>query len=72
MLDLVNSNGVVVRSNNNWKESQQAEITVVGLQPSDDRESALVETVAPGHYTAIVRGNGNTTGVGVVEVYNLQ
>jgi hypothetical protein len=71
-LDLVNSNGVVVRSNNNWKESQQAEITAIGLQPSDDRESALVETVAPGNYTAIVRGNGNTTGVGVVEVYNLQ
>jgi hypothetical protein len=68
-LDLVNSNGVVVRSNNDWKEFQQAEISATGLQPSDDRESALVETVAPGNYTAIVRGNGNTTGVGVVEVY---
>jgi hypothetical protein len=71
-LDLVNSNGVVVRSNNNWKEFQQAEITAAGLQPSDDRESALVETVGPGNYTAIVRGNENTTGVGVVEVYLLQ
>ena len=71
-LDLVNSNGVVIRSNNNWRESQQAEIIATGLQPSDDRESALLETVNPGNYTAIVRGSGNTTGVGLVEVYNLQ
>jgi hypothetical protein len=70
-LDLVNSNGVVIRSNNDWRESQQAEIIATGLQPGDDRESALVETVAPGNYTAIVRGNGNTTGVALVEVYNI-
>lgn len=71
-VDLVNSNGVVIRSNNDWRESQQAEIIATGLQPSDDRESALVEAVNPGNYTAIVRGNGNTTGVGLIEVYNLQ
>jgi PKD domain len=71
-LDLVNSDGVVIRSNNDWRESQQAEIVAVGLQPADDRESALVQTVAPGNYTAIVRGVGNLTGVGLVEVYLLQ
>jgi len=71
-LDLVNSDGVVVRSNNDWRDSQQSEIIATGLQPSDDRESALVETLAPGSYTAIVRGAGNTTGVGLVEVYLLQ
>ena len=71
MLDLVNSNGVVLRSNNNWKESQRTEIEAMGLQSGDDRESALIETVAPGNYTAIVRGAGNTTGVGLVEVYNV-
>ena len=71
-LDLVNSSGVVVRANNDWKLSQRAEIEALGLQPGDDRESALVETLAPGNYTAIVRGNGNTTGVGLVEVYNVQ
>jgi len=71
-LDLVNSNGVVLRANNNWKDSQEAAITATGLQPGDLRESALVETLAPGNYTAIVRGTGNTTGVGLVEVYNLQ
>jgi hypothetical protein len=71
-LDLVNSNGVVLRSNNNWRESQLAAITATGLQPSDDREAALVQTLAPANYTAIVRGAGNTAGVGLVEVYNLQ
>jgi len=71
-VDLVNSNGVVIRSNNDWRESQEAEIIATGLQPSDDRESALVEAVNPGNYTAVVRGSGNTTGVGLIEVYNLQ
>ena len=62
-LDLVDSNGVVLRSNNNWKDSQQTEIEATGLQPNDDiRESALVETLAPGNYTAIVRGAGNYDG----------
>jgi hypothetical protein len=71
-LDLVNSNGDVLRSNNNWKDSQQTEIEATGLQPDDIREAALVETLASGNYTAIVRGAGNTTGVGLVEVYNVQ
>jgi hypothetical protein len=71
-LDLVNSNGVVLRSNNNWRDSQEAAITATGLQPPDDREAALAATVAPGNYTAIVRGVGNTTGIGLVEVYNVQ
>ena len=71
-LDLVNSNGVTLRSNNDWKDFQQTEIEGTGLQPGDIRESALVETLAPGNYTAVVRGKNNTTGVGLVEVYNLQ
>ena len=70
-LDLVNSSGTVIRSNNNWKDSQRSEIEAAGLAPNHDEEAALVETVAPGAYTAIVRGNGRTTGVGLVEVYNI-
>jgi hypothetical protein len=71
-LDLVNSSGMVLRTNDNWKLAQRAEIEALSLQPSDDRESALVENLAPGNYTAIVRGVGNTTGVGLVEVYNVE
>jgi hypothetical protein len=69
-LDLVNSSGTVIRSNDNWKDSQRAEIEATGLAPTHDAESALLEAVAPGAYTAIVRGAGRTTGVGLVEVYN--
>jgi hypothetical protein len=43
-----------------------------GLAPTEERESALLATLAPGAYTAIVRGVNNTTGVGLVEIYNLQ
>jgi uncharacterized delta-60 repeat protein len=72
-LDLVNSSGTVVRSNDNWKDDpiQRSAIEAAGLAPGHDEEAALVETVAPGAYTAIVRGSNRTTGVGLVEVYHI-
>ncbi len=72
-LDLVNSSGTAIRSNNNWKDDpiQRSAIEAAGLGPGHDEEAALVETLAPGAYTAIVRGNGGTTGVGLVEVYHI-
>jgi hypothetical protein len=70
-LELVDSHGAVVRANDNWKGIQQSDIEASGLQPSDDRESAVIETLTAGNYTAVVRGKDNTTGVAVVEVYNL-
>ncbi|MBA2269221.1 MAG: hypothetical protein H0W20_01320 [Chthoniobacterales bacterium] len=71
VLELRDSNGELVRSNNNWKESQQAEIEATGIPPRNDLESAIVATLPPAPYTAIVAGNGGTTGVGLVEVYQL-
>jgi hypothetical protein len=72
-LDLVNASGTVIRSNDNWKDDpqQRALIEAAGLAPGNDAEAALVETVAPGAYTAVVRGSGRTTGVGLVEAYNI-
>jgi uncharacterized delta-60 repeat protein len=72
-LDLVNSSGTVIRSNNDWKDDapQRALVEAAGLAPNHDQETALVETVAPGQYTAVVRGSGRTTGVGLVEAYNI-
>jgi hypothetical protein len=72
-LDLVNSSGTVIRSNDNWKDDaqQRALLEAAGLAPSHDEEAALVETIAPGAYTAIVRGSNGTTGVGLVEAYNI-
>jgi hypothetical protein len=76
-LELHNGSGTTIASNDNWKTrpdgtSQQAEIQATTIPPTKDLESALVATLAPGNYTAIVRGKNNTTGVGLVEVYNLQ
>lgn len=70
-LDLVNSNGMVIHSNDSWQSSQAGLIQAANLAPRYDQEAALVETLAPGAYTAIVRGAGRTTGVGLVEVYSL-
>jgi len=72
-LDLVNSSGTVIRSNDNWRDDpqQRAAIEAAGLAPAHLEEAALVETVAPGAYTAIVRGSNRTTGVGLVEAYNI-
>ena len=70
-LDLVNASGTVIRSNDNWRDSQQSEIEAANLAPSHNEEAALVQTVPPGAYTAVVRGNGRTTGVGLIEAYNI-
>jgi hypothetical protein len=70
-LELVNSNGDTVAANNNWRDAQQGEIEATGIPPSSDLEAALVQVVPAGAYTAIVRGFGDGTGVGLVEVYNL-
>lgn len=70
-LQLRDSNGLVVRTNDNWKDSSdRAQIEATGLAPSDDRESAIIRTLDPGAYTAILRGANNTTGIALVEVYD--
>ena len=58
-------------TNNNWRDSQEGEIQATGIPPTDNLESAILATLAPGAYTAIERGNGNTSGVGLIEVYDL-
>lgn len=70
-LELKDANGSTLISNDDWKQSQEAEINQTGLAPTDIRESALVTSLPDGNYTAIVRGKDNTTGVAVVEVYSV-
>jgi hypothetical protein len=77
VLEFHGADGTTLASNDNWKvrsdgSSQQAEIEATGLPPSNNLESAFIQTVAPGNYTAIVRGKNNTTGVALIELYNLQ
>ena len=76
-LELHDANGVTIITNDNWKtndqtgQSQQTQIEATGLAPANDLESAIVYPAPPAAYTAIVRGRDNTTGVDLVEVYNL-
>lgn len=68
-LELFNTNGTAIHANDNWKANQRA-IEATGLQPFDDAESViLVSNLAPGAYTAILRGINGGTGIGVLEVY---
>jgi hypothetical protein len=70
-LELHDGNGALVASNDNWRTDQEAEIIATGIPPTNDLESAIVQNLAPGNYTAIVRGVNNTIGVALVEAYGL-
>ena len=74
VLELHDSNGALIASNDNWKvyNPAWAAIQATGLAPADDKESAILRTLIPGNYTGIVRGKANGTGVGLVECYNVQ
>jgi hypothetical protein len=71
-LELRSSNALIL-ANNNWKENaaQRDLIEATGLPPTNDLESAIVATLNPGQYTAVVKGNNGGTGVALVEVYDL-
>jgi CSLREA domain-containing protein len=69
LLELYDANGTLLRTNDNWRDEQEAEITATGIPPRHDAESAIVATLFPAAYTAVVRGKSNTTGVALVEVY---
>ena len=72
MIELHNSSGAIIASNDNWQSGTQASaITATGLAPTNSLESAILTTLSPGNYTAIVSGINNTTGIGLVEVYDL-
>jgi hypothetical protein len=71
-LELHDGSGNTLMANDNWKDDQEAAIAATTLQPTNDLESAILATLPTGAYTAIVRGQNNTTGVGLVEAYNLQ
>ncbi|MEY2498792.1 MAG: hypothetical protein QOD12_2348 [Verrucomicrobiota bacterium] len=70
-LELHDGNGSVIGFNDNWRTSQQTTIIATGVPPTSDAESAIVISLPPGTYTAIVRGVNDTMGVAVVEVYQL-
>ena len=70
-LELFDQNGTVLGFNDDWKNGQAQAIIATELAPGDDRESAIVAFLEPGHYTAVVRGKNDTTGVALIEAYRL-
>lgn len=71
IIELHDSRGSVITTNDNWQGSQASEVQATGLAPADPRESAIVATLQPGAYTVVLRGNNSTTGIALAEVYDL-
>ncbi len=71
MLELRGPSELISMTNDNWRDTQEAAIQATGIPPTNNLESAIDATLAPGAYTAIVRGSGDTSGVALVEVYDL-
>ncbi len=70
LLELYDSNGGLITSNDDWQQ-HGAEVNATLLAPTDPRESAIVATLYPANYTAVVRGKNGATGVALVEAYHL-
>ena len=79
-LELHDGMGALIASNDNWvttiiggiiTQNQVRDIMNSGYAPSNGLESAIIADLQPGNYTAIVRGVNDTTGVGLIEVYDL-
>jgi hypothetical protein len=71
MLEVHGPGAFATISNDNWRDADAAAIQATGIPPTNDRESAILATLAPGAYTAVMTGKGETAGVAVVEVYDL-
>jgi hypothetical protein len=72
VLELHDGSGNLIAANDDWRNSSQTnEIIQTGVPPTNNSESAIVATLAPGNYTAVIRGANGGTGVGLVEVYDL-
>ena len=71
VLELHGPSGFATITNDNWRDTQEQQIQGAGLAPSNNLEPAIWAVLSPGAYTAILRGNNNTTGTALVEIYDL-
>ena len=71
-LEIYDPNGAQIATNDDWRSTQAQEIQATKLAPANNREAAIVTTLVPGNYTAVVRDAGAGSGIGLVEVYNLE
>ena len=71
IIELHDRNGATIGSNDDWKQTQTAEVQASGLAPTNDREAAIIGNLEPGAYTLVLRGKDNTSGIALVEAYKL-
>ena len=71
VLELYDGNGEPLATNDNWRDEQEAEIAATGIPPPHELEPAIVRTLSPAPYTAVVRGAERTAGVALIELYRL-
>jgi acetyl esterase/lipase len=72
LLELYDSHGSLIFANDDWRATQAQQIIDSGFQPSDDREAAMIATLAPGSYTALLHDAVAASGIALIEVYNLE
>jgi acid phosphatase len=72
VIELHRSDGTIAATNNDWRDTQQTEIQMTGLAPTDDREAAIIASLDPGAYTVVLSGRNNVTGIGLVEAYDVE
>jgi threonine dehydrogenase-like Zn-dependent dehydrogenase len=70
-LELHDGQGGIVAINDNWQDTQEDAIKQTTIPPGDPKESAILQSLSPGAYTAVVKGKNGTTGVAVVDAYQL-
>lgn len=70
-LELHDATGAVIATNDNWADSQETDIEATGIAPTNEFESAIIRTLPPGAYTALVDGKDGNVGTALVEVYDL-
>ena len=72
LLELYDSNGSLIFGNDDWRATQAQQIIDSGFPPSDEREAAIIATLVPGSYTAMLRDAASESGIALIEVYNLE
>ena len=72
LLELYDSNGSLIFANDDWRATQASQIIDSGFPPSDEREAAIIATLVPGSYTAMLRDAASESGIALIEVYNLE
>jgi hypothetical protein len=71
VLELRGADGGLLFQNDNWKDGQRSQIEGTPFQPADDREPVIIASLSPGAYTAVLTGKSQSTGIGLIEIYDL-